>query len=225
MKKGERKLFCVHGHDIAIVGRVKAGQCKECKRLDGKSRYISRPRQHMNLVGQKFGKLEVISFSYRDKRGQMYWNCLCHCGVNKVIRGSHLTFGKIVSCGCKHKLPKGVAIFRLLYRSYKRSAVRRKHAFTFTEEEFREIVSKNCFYCNVEPLQKASNWDKHMTRGEFYFNGIDRLNNDLGYTVGNCVPCCKICNFLKKELSYAEFLLAIKRIYEYKINNLARTQI
>lgn len=171
----------------------------------------------INLVDRVFGRLRVLSLSHRDKHEQVYWNCLCNCGTIKIIGGRHLTAKKVVSCGCKHKLPNGVAIFRLLYRSYKRSAIKRKHEFLFTEKEFKEIVSKTCFYCGIEPLQKASKWDRHMTRGEFYYNGIDRLDNNKGYTKDNCVTCCKTCNFLKKELSYEEFLQAIKRIYEYKI--------
>ena len=169
-----------------------------------------------NLIGHIFGRLQVISFSHFDHLKQPYWNCLCKCGVNKIIGGRHLTSNKIVSCGCKHKLPKGVAAFRLLYRLYKRSAKRRRYDFFFTEEEFRDIISKNCFYCNIEPLQKATNWAKNLKNGEFYYNGIDRLDNNVGYIKENSIPCCKTCNFLKKELSYDEFLQAIKKIYEFK---------
>jgi 5-methylcytosine-specific restriction endonuclease McrA len=36
-------------------------------------------------------------------------------------------------------------------------------------------------------------------------NGIDRKNNSLEYTLENCVPCCRQCNFAKQGLSEIEF--------------------
>lgn len=46
--------------------------------------------------------------------------------------------------------------------------------------------------------------------------GIDRLNNDKGYTVENIVSCCSICNKAKSNLTMEEFLAWIERI---KIHN------
>lgn len=43
--------------------------------------------------------------------------------------------------------------------------------------------------------------------GERYiYNGVDRMNNSLGYINKNCVSCCKICNYMKLEMSISEFL-------------------
>lgn len=52
-----------------------------------------------NLSGQKFGRLFVNSFVSYKNGGSMY-NCTCDCGTEKVVRGSSLTSGKTVSCGC-----------------------------------------------------------------------------------------------------------------------------
>jgi 5-methylcytosine-specific restriction endonuclease McrA len=41
----------------------------------------------------------------------------------------------------------------------------------------------------------------------FLYSGIDRKDNEKGYTEENCVPCCKRCNGIKGEwLSYEEML-------------------
>lgn len=55
-------------------------------------------------LGQKFGKLIVISFAEK-KAYRNYWNCKCACGKTKAIREDHLLNHKIVSCGCykQHK--------------------------------------------------------------------------------------------------------------------------
>jgi len=55
--------------------------------------------------------------------------------------------------------------------------------FQLNFDEFSEIVQKSCHYCN------------YIKENEV--NGIDRVNNDLGYTKENCVPSCWKCNRMK----------------------------
>lgn len=60
--------------------------------------------KNKDLVGLRFGMLAVISKAddYVTSAGRRYarWNCACDCGKNKVVRGTHLTSGATVSCGC-----------------------------------------------------------------------------------------------------------------------------
>lgn len=56
----------------------------------------------LDLVGQKFGRLSVISCG--PKIGNNYsWECLCDCGIAVLIRGSSLKYGNTTSCGCAQK--------------------------------------------------------------------------------------------------------------------------
>ena len=50
---------------------------------------------------------------------------------------------------------------------------------------------------------------------EINFTGIDRYDSKLGYTIENSVPCCKNCNRAKSDLSFEDFKLHIKKIYEW----------
>ena len=63
------------------------------------------PRATRNLLGQRFGKLEVIEFDgyKKDKKGnsKSYWICKCDCGTIKSIASIDLLRGKTSSCGCK----------------------------------------------------------------------------------------------------------------------------
>lgn len=43
-----------------------------------------------------------------------------------------------------------------------------------------------------------------------------RINNSVGYTVANVVPCCKECNLGKKTMDVSVFLSWIRRVYEYQ---------
>lgn len=53
----------------------------------------------IELSGRRFDKLTVLS-RVLDRGPQSYWNCVCDCGKNKVIRGDNLLRGSTRSCGC-----------------------------------------------------------------------------------------------------------------------------
>jgi hypothetical protein len=43
-------------------------------------------------------------------------------------------------------------------------------------------------------------------RASYIYNGVDRVNNDFGYSIDNCVSCCKVCNRMKGKKTVAEFV-------------------
>lgn len=55
----------------------------------------------IDLTGQKYGRLYVISFSHMaaNRKGSV-WNVKCDCGVTKTTKGSLLRSGQAKSCGC-----------------------------------------------------------------------------------------------------------------------------
>jgi len=55
--------------------------------------------QVIDLMGQKFGKWEVVGFDGVRNRNA-FWLCKCSCGKMKVVRASLLRFGGTKSCGC-----------------------------------------------------------------------------------------------------------------------------
>lgn len=57
-----------------------------------------------DLIGQRFGRLEVIEKSNkRDLSGNIYWKCKCDCGNTVVVQGRSLRNGRTKSCGCYKK--------------------------------------------------------------------------------------------------------------------------
>jgi hypothetical protein len=76
-------------------------------------------------------------------------------------------------------------------------------------------ISKNCFYCKAEPIQKCS-WVGYDN--DFVYNGIDRVDNSKGYEINNCVPCCIICNKSKLDLSLEEWKEWIEKLYQNFVN-------
>lgn len=56
-------------------------------------------RPIINLTGQRFYRLSVLSFSHRTKNGT-FFVCQCDCGNIKIIRSISLRKGNTRSCGC-----------------------------------------------------------------------------------------------------------------------------
>jgi len=53
----------------------------------------------IDLTGQMFGRLTVIGRG-QNKGVKPGWICVCECRKIKSFRGSDLTLGKVLSCGC-----------------------------------------------------------------------------------------------------------------------------
>jgi 5-methylcytosine-specific restriction endonuclease McrA len=92
---------------------------------------------------------------------------------------------------------------------YKRSAKKRGLVFELSNDEFKSMTGSPCHYCG-HPPSTIRNFGN--ANGGFIFNGIDRKDNALGYTIDNCVPCCFVCNRAKGTLSIDEFFTWIKRL-------------
>ncbi len=54
----------------------------------------------IDITGQQFNKLAVVSRAGVDKHNKILWNCVCDCGNKVVVLGRHLKSGNTKSCGC-----------------------------------------------------------------------------------------------------------------------------
>lgn len=191
------------------------------------------PALHPNvrdLTGQTFGELCVVRFDHREKKAphktRMFWFCRCSCGNECVVRGDHLLRGQTSSCGHLQKLTAarlliaynqtsrldyGEGSFNALLTSYHASATTRGLVFELSPSEFRELTRKDCHYCGQEPSQIFGSPSNH---GPYIYNGVDRVDNTVGYVRANVVSCCKRCNVAKSDRSLAEFVNWVKRISE-----------
>lgn len=185
-------------------------------------------RKPRDISGQRFGRIVAIS-PISTNKDEMIWNCICDCGVEKQIGVNTLVKGNTNSCGCFRKerarmlaplankaavlvikQPYGESSLNRIYGRYKHGAIQRGYSFELTKEELRNITSKNCHYCGNIPSQIAK---YHAQHGEYIYNGIDRLNNTIGYTIDNCVPCCGTCNRAKDIMSVDQFRDWIISVY------------
>lgn len=183
-----------------------------------------------SLVGKEHTFCEILKkVKSRVKGNNALYECKCKlCGRIFQKNSSWLSNKKFKSCGCKNKLikqPPGMASAKDIYQGYLRNAKKRNIEFNINFENFVEICIKECFYCGSAPRQLS----KISKNGEFYYNGIDRLDNSKGYNKENIVTCCGICNRMKLDLPFNNFINLIKKINEriengtIKINGMEQT--
>lgn len=88
---------CDCGNVISIRGiHLKTGHTVSC------GCYLKQKGNHINEIGNKYGKLTVIEFVGTNKEGKALWRCTCDCGNEKITTGKSLRKGLVLSCGCLH---------------------------------------------------------------------------------------------------------------------------
>ncbi len=89
-----------------------------------------------------------------------------------------------------------------VWRNLQRNAFLKKNLFTLTQQEFEKLVIQPCYYCGFYSNYK--------------FIGIDRIDNNKGYLINNCVPACSMCNMMKAANHPNAFLDKIDLICLYR---------
>lgn len=170
-------------------------------------------RQFLDLTGEKFNYLTVLSFTGFTKHRHTLWLCVCDCGKIKIVTGNNLRSGCTQSCGCMRKIQDRVLVAkRAIYCQYLTNAKRRDIDFAIDFYDFCALISEPCYYCG---RMDSNEYTIKHTGDKFRYNGVDRLDSTLGYTKENVAPCCKICNKAKLQASREEFLFWIEKVYNY----------
>lgn len=168
-----KAVLCEHG----ILGR---SFCIECRRARGRAQ-----------SKKSYAKLSREDKNKRNAQLRQSRN-------NDAFRASRRT------CAFRKKRNKYQnESLRPRYSAYKYGKRKQKRTevdFTLTLEQFADITSQVCHYC-----------DGYSPGHDFC--GVDRVDNDKGYVADNCVPCCSTCNFMKRNLTKEQFLEHVERIH------------
>jgi hypothetical protein len=208
------KCLCDCGKYSIVAGRrLRSGHtrscgCKACPTKD--------------LTGMRFGRLVINGIAERPPLGrQSHWTCKCDCGKLVVKPGSSLRNGMVQSCGClridrvkeANTLSVGESARHRILRSYIYQAKKRGLSWCLSEADFYSLLDENCFYCDHPPRQIIKE-----AGGSLVYNGIDRIDNEKGYTSDNTVACCKQCNYAKRNQTQKEFIdMALRIAKKFKV--------
>lgn len=210
---------CDCGERVSVPhGQLTGGSTKSCGCLLRERAAANGRNNKSNLLGQKFTNLLVIEEVGRAKTGHVLWKCLCSCGNHVTVEGYKLKNKNVQSCGCllligRPRLDEEISGRRKIFGSYRCRGLREFGEFTLTEEEFYTLIKQPCFYCGCPPSERAIMRRKKTNEPLlFAYNGLDRINSELGYSTANVVPCCWVCNKMKLDQESTEFLNRIKQI-------------
>jgi hypothetical protein len=217
---------CECGTEVLAVGNnLRAGTTKSCGKGHSK---------RDDLVGQTFGVLTVtkslgVGRDFGGTNNCQVVECSCSCGGTWTGRSDSLKKGNTSSCGCIARGSKPfkdptLAAFRRLLRTYKKHALQRELEWALSDDEFRTLIAKECFYCASPPCRVATSNKStpkraRRTLSEITYNGVDRKDNSVGYVPDNVVTACSTCNYAKRELPAEDFLAHIRKIYDQHPGN------
>jgi hypothetical protein len=172
-------------------------------------------KRHIIKVNERYNNLITIKRINNNKFGCIQWLCVCDCGKERIVKAYVLYNGKIKDCGCKiekiKRYDSEACAKKALYYSYKNGKKAKTVGFDIREEDFFKITKMDCFYCNTAPFTIKINY-KNNWKSVYLYNGLDRIDNTKGYFLSNVRPCCKWCNFSKRDMIEKDFIAWINRI-------------
>lgn len=103
------------------------------------------------------------------------------------------------------KKSKQESIPGYLWNNMKASIRGGRAVLLMTQVEVVAMSCMDCAYCGAAPERGHAVLD-------YAKNGIDRIDNQGPYQVGNVLPCCRKCNWAKGQESVESFLAWIARL-------------
>ena len=223
-KKGQQcnrfteEIYCSKHKRHAIIDKSEKEQIRYCDIARGCYTVLE---DHQVKCTHCLHKARITDRKRNDKKRQDPNLCL-DCGSNfttpQVLRAKGKHDKDLRRCiPCYEKLQKYESHRPARERNYKAEAFTNKHViwnhyvkgaqkrninFALTKTKFNELILLSCFYCD------------YKKDGEV--NGIDRLNNNIGYQDDNVVPCCEPCNIMKGSQHPQEFIDKLQAIHIFQ---------
>jgi hypothetical protein len=156
------------------------------------------------ISGSTIGHLTLVEYI-----GNNIWKCECVCGVTITKSIENIMHFYKASCGCLNPfVESNYHPENALYRLYIKGADIRNYSFSLSFYDFSTLLDSECYYCG--DVQSGPSFTYNYTI--FKRNGIDRIDNDLNYTIDNTVSCCTMCNKMKLSYTKQDFVNQILKI-------------
>lgn len=150
----------------------------------------------VDLTGQKFGRLTVLSRYEENNRRYAQWLCKCDCGNTKIVRTDLLKSGGVRSCGCiaREIHSKRCRELGLSRATHNKSNTRLYKIYSNMKDRCNRVNCPAYKDYGARGIKVCNEWENDFNK--FYEwsinNGyndkltIDRMDNNKGYSPDNC---------------------------------------
>jgi len=195
-----------------------------------KGKYQKSKEKISSIIGQKFGRWNIIEYIGDINGRNCMLKCFCDCGTTQLVRYHDIIKNKTTGCNkcstetrsknCgKYKREKGHKSYSFKgykeltghqWSVYKANAKKRNIDFDISIEYAYSILEKQKFKCNLSGLdiKLASHDIKTWTAT------LDRIDSNKGYIKGNVQWLHKDINTMKWNFTQQQFINYCKIITE-----------
>ncbi len=164
-------------------------------------------------MGTRFGSLTVVEHATPRKTYKGHFEsrskAKCDCGKRVIVFNYALRSGNTKTCGCRISRRNPDSIWVRVRSNITIGARARGHGkMNLSLEQVKYICSKPCFYCGVPKSNQLKGRRGGRSTGKtvLKYTGIDQVAAGRGYSPGNVLPSCLICNRAKLDLTLNEFV-------------------
>lgn len=146
----------------------------------------------IDMIGQRYGRLIVISQSESIKPGRLRWLCKCDCGNECVVTGNSLRRGYTKSCGClssenaRQRAMEHVTHGQSKTRLYQIWFTMRRRCNKASNSDYHRYGARGIKVCEEWDKSFQAFYDWSMANGYQDNLTIDRIDNDSNYSPNNC---------------------------------------
>jgi predicted small secreted protein len=141
-----------------------------------------------DLTGHKFNMLTILGLGERNSFNQIQWNCLCDCGVVKLVSSGSIKPGKTKSCGCFNKANLKKLAFKHGMKNtpeYESWCGMKKRVYNKNDKRYYDYGGRGITVCD-RWKDSFVNFYADMGPKPSSKHSIDRIDNEKGYSPENC---------------------------------------
>ena len=182
---------------VKAVSMVPLRLCNGCLQIKGCDEF-NKGKHLCRGCSRQYDKDRDAAREQKFKSGELVHPDRVHCKhCEEVLPAKYFTIHYHTTTGyaniCKYH-----AAMKSIIRKAKKKVIEGVSNL-MTRDEYFKILDGICYYC-----------------GSKENIGVDRIDSNKGYTKVNCISCCSMCNYMKSDYKFEDFIAQCYKIAEYQ---------